>query len=64
MCCRVMLWNEWMNEFIDLIFQEMAYLVSMLIGIVLEFVSYTPFCDIHENIGPILLKAKPLTIFS
>lgn len=53
-----------MNEFIDLIFQEMAYLVSMLIGIVLEFVSYTPFCDIHENIGPILLKAKPLTIFS
>lgn len=56
--------NGWMNEFINLIFQEMAYLVSKLTGIVLEFESYTPLCDIHENIGPILLKAKPLNIFS
>lgn len=52
-----------MNESIDLIFQKWHIYVSKLAIIILEFEPYSTLCETHENVSPVVLKAKPLTLY-
>lgn len=43
-----------MNESVDTISRKWHICVSKLAISVLEFESYTPLCEIQENVGPIV----------